>query len=425
MLSERKKLMDEVHTRISQEFNRLKSKTGLDSNLMGPIFDMFNRRVADAGVRSYFVYALSFYINKLSALEGRELKNRPRILFNTQLPLVAEGIITVQYLENQLLDGKDQTRICDEDIQKQRRDQKLLASHFLKDFLYNYIETNILPDDPEAERLVARAVRRIFQFVDLGQMMQDEWGTYKWFRQGHKNDISISPEIDTFIENPLIRKYWKVIEKEGLDSQHISFMRNYLRRVYLTSGALFVLMAELEMDLLGYNGEERNNIKSAAAAIGIIGQVVNDICDFVPHRTTAKREEDVLSDIRNDIISLPLALFFDQNSEIDLNSLQNLAYNALARLSLSNKDWLSSTAGMQKIAPALLSSIKIAEELRECSCIFFNKYIQEGILMEDLNSVADHEQNRILKDLMPQLEVLTLQNESNESSVKSLHFHYL
>ena len=408
MLSERKNLMEKTRERISEELSGLKSQTGLHLQLNRTVFELLNKRVeGHLGVRSYFVHALSRYIQRQAELEGLPMKRRPQDLFDTQLPLLAEGIITVQYLENQILDGKDQTRSCEKEAPKQRRDQKLLASHYVKDFLYDYIDNKILPDDLEDKRLVARTVRRIFRYVDLGQMMQDEWGTYDWFKQGHKGDISISPEIDAFLNKPIIRLHWKKIGSKGINSRHVNFMRNYLRRIYLTSGALFVMLAELEMDLLGYEGKERNNIINAAASIGIIGQMVNDICDFVPHPTVAKEAEDVFSDIRNDIVTLPLALYFDRNPNKEIKDLKELAKSAFQAFAETKFQKIPGTKLFLGMKPALLSSMEIVKELRECSRIFFDESLPEGILLEDMNSVVDKRENRILRFWVPQLEALT------------------
>lgn len=405
MLPERKKRMEDTQSRISKEYSRLRARADLHSQLNGQIFDMFTRRVEDIGVRSYFVSTLSHYIKRLAIEEGQPLKARPNILFDTQLPLIAEGIITIQYLENQILDKKDGTSGC-KTTEKRRRDQKLIASHYLKDFLYDYIDQDLLPDDPEARQKITRSVRRIFQYVDIGQLMQDEWGTFDLFRHGHKSDISLSSEIDAFIDNSIIRHLWDIIigdenEKMNLNKTHLYFTRNYLRRVYLTSGALFVLLAELEMDLLGFKGSKRNNIIKAAASIGIIGQLVNDICDFAPHSTVAKNAEDVFSDIQNNIITLPLSLYLDKNPGIDIEYLNKLSKEAESayKLSPNSRQAFYKSDLLCEMAAALRYTLQIIEEVRNSCLQFYNLEIQEGVLLEDLNSISNSRQNRTFREM--------------------------
>ncbi|MEQ1746180.1 MAG: polyprenyl synthetase family protein [Saprospiraceae bacterium] len=408
MTPERKQLMEETRIRISEEYSRIRSLNRLNPQLEGSIFELLTRRVTKCyGVRSYFVATLYRYIQKKAEQEGLELARRPEQLFTTQLPFVAEGIITVQYLENQILDSKENTRGCAKEAQR-LRDQKLLSSHYLKDFLYEYIDLHILPDDPKANRRVTRTVRRIFQYVDIGQMVQDEWGTSDWFEKGHKNELPISEEIDTFIGRDIVRTYWRTINNQHrFEEGQGQFVRNYLRRVYLTSGALFVLMAELVMDILQYEGQAKRDILNMAASIGLIGQISNDIVDFFPHGTVSKNPQDVFADIRNDVVTLPLALYLGSENAHGLDDLRLDADVALREINRHLAEAIPGLLLYKNLSACLLQAVNIAGELRTESQTYFDLDIPEGILLEDMNSVVCTKYNPTLRRLIPLLNTLS------------------
>lgn len=397
MLPERKKWMIETRSRISAAYKGLKARMELNPALEDKLFELFTHRINDLGIRSYFTSSLYRYIKRQAETEGIVLREFPDATFDTQLALVSEGIIAVQYLENQVLDEKNGLRGCTDDSKKQM-DICVLSSHYVKDTVYEYIDRSIFLDDLMLQRCVNRALRRIYRYVDAGQMFQDQWGTYDQFMKCEQKDIPISLEMDAFIHHELIQQYCSIIHAAGLGPDKNSFMRNYLRRVFLTSGALFVLIAEMEMDLLGYNGLKRDAIRNAAASIGIIGQIVNDMTDFLPVKTVSKQSIDVLSDIRNNIITPPLALFFDRNPAYSIEGLQKLIRENRLPVALAHIQTL--------MKPYIFQTMEIAVEMRRQSTVFFDVSHDEGRMLEDMNSVVHQEENKYLSALKDQLDSL-------------------
>lgn len=328
MIPERKEQMTKMRNRLSAELKARTEHLQLNTHLKGVIFPLLRQRMKSMGVRSFFVYGVAQYTAECAEKEGLELLGKPDSnLFNTQLPFLAEGIIAVQYYENQILDGKGGL-YQDGEYRMERIHNNVIAGHFVKDFLYQYVEDAMFPDDDDAAyRSTMRQLRRIFQLVDLGQAFQDKWGTFEALKSSKKSMIHISAEAEAYIKTEIIAQYWSAVKKQGMQEDMRIFTENYLRRISITSGALFALMAELVMDLLGYNGRERENIIQFGIHIGMTGQIVNDINDMVPkdykQSTVSKIPEDAFADIRNNNVTLPLIFHFNAHLNSNMQQLDN------------------------------------------------------------------------------------------------------
>lgn len=377
--------MIEIKRRIQNEFTHMAKGEKLNSYFTGHLLSLFKDRMNHYGIRSYFVNTITEYIKEQAASEGISLKNYPEEVFNTYLPFISEGIITVQYCENQILDGKGEL-FKDGRFDMNLVNRNLLAGHYLKDLLYKYIGERIFPKDCNAYRISMNKIHEIYQLVDLGQTFEDKWGTYQAFKRSQKH-ISISNDADIFINKKIISSYWTIIRSLGLIEDKEVFVRNYLRRIYLTSGSLFILMAELVMDLLNYHGKERQNIIDFSAQTGMLAQIVNDINDFVPSAynlsTISKKPGDAFADLRNNNVTLPLLFHFNTHRESDIHEIQKLTQKPFLLIRELQKGIFKAQEVAQK---ASLLSIPLIKE---------NSYF--GFLLLDMNSIVDSSKNRFFK----------------------------
>lgn len=387
MKPERKNRMIIMRKRLQNELATVMEMLQMNPSLNTHIFFMLKERVNHFGIRSFFVHTMSHYVKEQAKIEGIALRKYPDKLFETQLPFLAEGIITVQYYENQILDGKGGLfRDGNYDMDKIHRN--VIAGHYVKDFLYRYIEEKIFYSDCLNYRLTMKKVHKIFQLVDLGQAFQDKWGTYEAFKSNDKQ-IPITREADNLIDKDIITSYWETIREQGLTSERETFTCNYLRRIYLTSGALFVLMAELVMDLLNYYGKERANILKFAAQVGMTGQIVNDINDFVPAEcniaTMSKIPEDAFADIRNNNITLPLIFHYHSNPRQTISQVQS--------------EIKKPSDLLRSIGKAIQAAQEVAQQMAENSRQLVKSDGNAGALLCDLNSIAFNSTNRYYQAL--------------------------
>ena len=315
MTDERQAGMRATSARADRELLRWLESLKWEASVQECAFGLLQKRLKGSTLRSYFTYMIYEYVVEQARIEGLSLHNlaKHRFLFDTQLPLLAEGIITVQYLENHILDGKNgilKAGLLD----PQQVKKTLLGSHKLKDALYEYVATECFPTDLKRQVLVSATIRKIFRFTDIGQNAEQEWASHENFRNPAFQAPVLSPETEAFIDHPLISSFWQKLRKAGVRKDLKEYTKFYLRRIYLTNVGLFVLLAELICALLGYDGKEKKKLLRFAAELALLQQLVNDVCDFLPASygkgTSAKLPEDAFSDLRGGNITLPL-IFLD------------------------------------------------------------------------------------------------------------------
>jgi len=324
---DRRKKMDETRRNLKAELERTLAGMGLHPDFSAIAFELPQKQVEKLSIRGPFVRMVYDYVVEEIRFNSPDNQSLDGILFHTQLPLILEGVICVQYYENQILDGKGGVLMNGRpDLQKIR--SKLLAGHYLKDFLYDYAAKSVFPTDLSRREVLLEAMRKMFQFVDMGQFMEQRWSRLKHFREGLLELPVMSKEVEGFLDYELIDQFWEEIKAAGMDRSKESFVRFYLQRVYLTGAAVFVIGAELVMDLLGYHGAGRRRLRRFAGHYAMMCQLVNDNNDFLPaefgQATVAKDPEDAFSDLRNDNITLPMFFFFQENPDETCENLMKL-----------------------------------------------------------------------------------------------------
>ena len=342
------------------EFERIVTRWRLTRDQETFFLDFIRHKLSHPGVRGYFVGALYCWVKQQMQTEGkRPKKNLEPVL--SKLSLVAEWAMVIQYRENHLLDGKyGLLKNNGSDLDKAQAEKALLSSDYLKDRLYEYVEEEVFPNNPGAAQGLNRALRQMFRLVDEGQHNESQYGNYAAFSAEVKKIPVLSGEAALQINEADIDWFWNLIYEAGIPKEKELFTRQYLRRINLTSAALFVLWAQWMMDALGYQGCSTHSLLGFTARYGMLSQLVNDVCDFVPEvfqkETAAKHPEDAMSDLRNDVVTLPMLFFFQQFLNTTLKDLQML-YE------------LSDIAVFDKMRPVIKKTAlplvqKMAEELK-------------------------------------------------------------
>ena len=326
---ERKKQMNRVRKNISSEFSAYLKSLNFNADTEQYFFAFLKKRINSICVRSYFVYAVSEYIQEQMQKDNIAFSgNYASKLFDTQLPLISAWIIGIQYLENQVLDGKG--GVVQQDLFiRPKVNQNLIASHYLKDTLYGYIEDKVFPDHPKEQQLLRSTVRRIFQYVDLAQYWDKTNSSFQHFRNPALLATHIQPDADAFIQEMLYTLdykgillmdwLWKKVQELGVKNDKKTFFEAYFERICLENGALFVLMARMVAELLECNGSARKQVELFAIRYALMCQVVNDNVDSLPSKygqgTVAKIPEDVSRDLKNDNTSFSIAVYLAHHPE--------------------------------------------------------------------------------------------------------------
>ena len=260
--------------------------------------------------RAYFIRKIYEYILEE---QGKENDSQFDELFKIKLGFIMEVIIVIQYLHNQVIDGKFDIK----NMTGIRRN--LIASNILREILFQYIDQEI----PSYEKRIYDKTRwyisNILLHVDLGQRIEQEYNHYDSYQKNPSLNICKS-SIGLFTDLKCIRPIIRSI-KEQMPNK-VNFIEAYFRRIYLTNGCFYTFMTKLVIDILGYEDEESNLLRFSVA-FGVSTQITNDIVDFVPSiknknlssNTVGKKSTDSYSDLRNLNITLPLIYHLSKNQQ--------------------------------------------------------------------------------------------------------------
>lgn len=330
MHQDRLALMRQTRENMATELKGVLAELKLSPEWEDIVFSFPKKKFQHLSVRGPFAVAIYGYLKEQARGEGISLNDVfPENLFTTQLPFIAEMAMVIQYLENHILDGKDgvnPVKGLDWELIK----DKLLASHYLKDFLYSYVRQRVFPEACPEREILLDCLRRMFQFTEEGQFAERRWSSLEHVRNGIPNLPPFSREVEDSINYELIEEVWSYFLKFGMNPQRESFARFYLKRMYCTNAQFFILLSECIARMINYHGKRLNTLRYFSAGFGLIAQMVNDICDYLPasyqQATSAKIPEDAYSDLRNNNLTLPF-LFVVEDFEMAKKLLSNDMYS--------------------------------------------------------------------------------------------------
>ncbi len=362
--------MRQTAENLEQELEKLMC-LGQDKMVFQPLV----KRINGTPIRAYFVRKIYEEVRASHRRTRSPLVRRvEQCFFAAQLPLLFEGIITVQYLHNQILDRKCGVHSLE------KINDNLLRANLLKDYLYEYVATCV---PASIERKVSACLRRAFRYVDMGQQMEKQWNTYEHFIQHQAIPETVLPtELEDFIEMAELAPLRSALQRE-LPREKWEFLDLYLKRIYLTCGALFVLAVELITNLLNTPEATRLRLHRFAISYGMMRQLINDNADVVPSAvglaTHSKFPEDAFSDLRNRNITLPLILHLGEHPNGKIGQ------------------WLASSNGNARLTAQ--QEVAFVQELQTSFAIY--QSIQFGKLLARLSLYhlsAEHAPAQMLAD---------------------------
>lgn len=262
--------------------------------------------------RAYFVRKIYEYVLWEQDIEKpcSELEQ----LFKVKLGLIMEVTIVIQYLHNQVIDGKF-------NVKKPRKIRRnLIASNILREILLQYIDQEIQVYGKEIYDKTRLCISEILLHVDLGQRIEQEYNHYDSYKKNPPLCICQNT-IGIFSNLECIRSIIDSVKEQIPDK--VDFIESYFRRIYLTNGCFYTFMTKLVMGILGYE-DEGGRLSKFAVTFGIATQITNDVVDFVPpikkgkklsSSTVGKKTTDCYSDLNNGNITLPLIYHLTKNQE--------------------------------------------------------------------------------------------------------------
>lgn len=330
-------------------------------------------------LRAYYVALISRYL-KATVPAWKRFGTRRRTLdrlFERQLPLIIETVICIQYLHNQLLDGKkgSQPSIPLAD--------RLLVANTLKEQLYQYIQAEL----PRFSRhRVEATVRSIFEAVDWGQQLDRHACTYTHFDQQNGQNSEVLPErlrkkLDLQAAGPFIDKI-----RRDLPEIYHSALELYFERIYLVCAYLFVAVTRLIGQLLGAPAKFCEQMEQFACCYGIMRQLVNDNADYLPIQTglytQGRGPADAQSDWRRGLLTLPLFFFLAKVGPAPIllrNATQSEALDPVTQAEIFHELLRSS---------ALHQSIQNARILNELALSYLDPNEEASLFLADTCAIA-------------------------------------
>lgn len=386
MQKERHIAMSATKERITKEQKKLEKsckETKSDSNdiikdLEDCTLHLLRKKAQKISVRAYFAEQCYYYIKEAATKENINLEEHDPDIFIYQIPLLIEGVMTVLYHDNQIWDRKNNLDAHQEQISVG------IGGRLLRTRLHEYI-LEYFPQDSKCD-IMFHYMEKALNYVNIGQYLDKFCNNYTYFKQHYSNASlhSSIPFLDKEVDQlTQLSAYRNLIEANKKElPQQTYYLETYFRRLYLISSVLFRFTVELIMDLLNYQGQERQNLINYAEGYGIMMQVVNDTADFVKDMPTlAKSSNDVQSDLRNKTITLPLIYHLNHHHSDGLIE---------KYLKTSNPTFLNQKHNtiLQEIiqSGALIQSIAIGKQWAKQTATFLNNQL---ITAQSLASMLD------------------------------------
>ena len=367
--------MTDVQKAIQQEFEIFQQYSLVNGVESRKFYQLLYRRLhGKPTLRAFFAVVIYDYLKAY----GHKAKGVPDSFFYRQFPFILEVIISIQYYHNQILDrkyGVDNHKSIGNNLN---------ASNLLRDQLTDYIEGSV--QDSAVKRVVNHHIRKVFQYVEIGQYMERHCNRYKNWVGGNGLHHSFSETVDAFIDCNCIDIALKTTESIlPLPDGYHSFFRRYFERIYLTNAALYKVTSLMLLELMNVSNAD---VVHFSCLFGIIKQVINDIADLIPSRknpgTDSKRPKDAFADLRNFNITLPLGFHL-------------LAHpNGYIGKYLANKEKMNWNEQLEERAfqeclesHSVYQAIRTGKKLKSQAINYLDKNNPEYELLLDMAGVAD------------------------------------
>jgi hypothetical protein len=302
---------------VYQEISELqKQSICLSEELFGEYpFALVEKNISS--VHSVKLHYTTFLLNFFDQHRGLNSKiitsndNKKQTMFR-KLGMVMLKAMSLQYYYNQIHDKKGGV------INHKARARNRKVAKQLAHFIYIYIKRNF---EPEVAGLIIKKVKRIIFQVEKGQSIEKLCNLYPSYKQPNPEkfkSLATGLDIDHTVVENCLNEILSIVPELHIKR---SFLQLYLNRVYLIGAYMYQAICDLVVDLLNIKDPiVIKKVRAFAGHYGMMMQIVNDITDFVPDRTAAKTEADVMSDLKGRNVTLPILMHLVNrpNSEMEM-----------------------------------------------------------------------------------------------------------
>lgn len=284
----------------------------------------------------------AFFIRMLFEYLGADIFNGPKSKFDAlknKLGFIVEALLCIQYYNNQIFDRKGGVTT------KKSIDNHINMRDILEADLLHYIDGEIEESYRHAVRIF---VRQTLRLGAAGQILEDHYNTYECWQNEAESTNVLSEEGELFINKEAMYAFKKIVRSttsafgipgfsEADKNSKSRFLTLYFKKIYLRNAALYILGTQLVLDIFKVEDARREALLRFATWFSLMHQLVNDNADLVPSQqfltTCAKSHLDAMSDLRNNIITLPVMIHLLQAPDSAMK-------NALERKMTDLPAWL-------------------------------------------------------------------------------------
>ena len=375
MQDNRYQLMRHVQKAIREEYKKSRFLLLFDESGPDSYDSMLYKRLFDEEptLRSFFAVLSFDYLNQIHQFK---LNEKEQAFFKVQLPFIIEGVISVQYYHNHILDEKCGTS------EKSHKDVCMLNANLLSLYLERYISKNVPRKYIDALR---DTMQHIYTCVNIGQKFEEQCTLYKhWTRKSEMtNNYSRFISHEERKSGNCIDLALEQIQSFFVQDSH-NFLRAYLERIYLTNAILYTETSKLIATLLGVKD---TGLIKFAGLFGLMKQIINDIADLIPSSacigTKTRSPEDAFADLKKKNITLPLILHLQEhprsNTSFFLES--SGAWNSLIEKTIAFEL-------VEKLT--VFKAMSLSRKIRDIALTYLSSDNDTYILIEDMTTIANN-----------------------------------
>lgn len=309
MKKERHDRMIEITSLIQRELLKLKKyarelNTFCSEEMEHTVFKTLENRLKKISVRSSFVFFKYDFLLQNIVSNEIHIVGEKRII---KLAFLMDAVMAVIYCHNHIYDKKN-------DFKFQKIGLDLGSANRLKDLIYEYVDRTF----PEKALFINRVLRKAYADVDNGQMSDQQYN----FKELISNTPGCS-KMPRFLNENLVFVLGEIENLTKEYKEYTNCIEVYFARIYLISSSLFKSFDEILIELIGINRKNNSTLIQVSLAYsevyGLLMQIVNDTNDFVYDLDTSNKKScDVLSDLHNQTVTLPLIFFMSSSFQSKL-----------------------------------------------------------------------------------------------------------
>lgn len=274
-------------------------------------FDLLEKRLKAKRplLKAFFSAKVYHYLCNISLEDALDHK-----LYNQLIPLMMEVIMTIQYYENQFLDGKGgvTTHHLVEANRNLGVSLRMLSIEYLKEY----------PAIAEGQRrIIIKYFEEILRVVEYGQWTERYNNLYEnYYTNLYK--FGWGTGMLKKLDNEVIEHVQSIIIKNVPElNNKIDFLSWYLKRIFFAGAYTYIGIVHMLSDLLNAQKKDTPLLKFAAY-YGMLMQIVNDLTDFVPTDynapNTTKDKSDTFNDLKTKNVTLPILVYLVSSNKDSL-----------------------------------------------------------------------------------------------------------